>query len=285
MLYVFENVRPFNLKAVLDGGQAFRWKEENGRFTGIVKNRFLAVDYSENTLLVEVSKGSSSKEEDIRFIMDYFDLNRDYNALEEKLTEEYPELKKAIADGSGNRILHQDPWETLISFIISANNSIPNIKRVIERLCENYGSPIIYKGKTYYAFPTPDALSSLTEEEISCTRCGFRGKYIIKAAKMVKSKEVDLQRIEKLDSKDALKELVKIPGVGIKVASCILLFSYRKYDSFPVDVWIKRAVEEIYFNGCQKNIKEIIDFAHKKFADKAGFVQQYLFYYFRGKNI
>ncbi|MGB9813760.1 MAG: DNA-3-methyladenine glycosylase family protein [Thermovenabulum sp.] len=285
MRYVFTDVKPFNLEAMLEGGQAFRWEREGKGYRGVVKGRVISVSYDKDTLMVDISEGNNTKEEDIKFIRDYFDLDRDYEKIEEDIKTQFPELEKVIVMASGNRILHQDPWETLVSFIISANNSINNIKKVIDRLSQNYGRPIEFKGRLYYSFPSPEVLSSLSEEEIRCTRCGFRGKYIINAARMVREGVINLEEIKGLPTEEAIKELTKIPGVGVKVASCILLFSYKKFDSFPVDVWIKRAVEGIYFNGASKPVKEIINFAQNKFGNLAGFIQQYLFYYIRNNKM
>lgn len=214
----------------------------------------------------------------------YFDLERDYGEMKEELSEDEI-LKEAVKFGSGIRILKQEPFETLISFIISANNAIPRIKSSIERLSKRYGKYIgEYNGKDYYAFPTAEALSKVDVEELKETKIGFRAKYVSSAAKRVYNGEADLNDIKTLDTDEAREKLMEFQGVGPKVSDCILLFAMEKYDAFPIDVWVKRIMEYFYLKE-DTSMKKIQRYGEEKFKDLAGFAQQYLFYYARELGI
>lgn len=216
---------------------------------------------------------------------DYFDLGRDYKQIKENLSRD-PILKEAIQYGQGIRILRQDTWETLVSFIISQNNRIPQIKKVIENLASSFGEPIEYKGKIYYTFPKAEELVMFDVETIAKTKCGFRAKYILDAASKVFSGEIDLLKLFEYSTNDIRDILMNINGVGPKVADCVILYSIGRYDTFPTDVWIKRIVEYLYLKR-EGTPLEIQLFAIDKFGDLSGFAQQYLFYYGRemGKKI
>jgi N-glycosylase/DNA lyase len=275
---ILENVADFDAKHIFECGQSFRWaREEDGSYTGVAYGRAINVwsDYDKG--IVKIDNTSLRDFEDIWF--DYFDLGRDYGAIKEALCVD-PVLDMAVKHGRGLRILRQEPWELLISYIISANNSIPMISRSIGLLSEMYGSRISYRGKDYYAFPTQSELQDATLEGISLCRAGFRCKYIYQAVKMVSGGELRLDDIEDMDMDEARKELMRVPGVGPKVADCIMLFSMGKYRAYPVDVWVKR-VTEYFFLERDVKMKEIQKFAADKFGDLAGFAQEYLFYYAR----
>lgn len=279
---IIEGVTDFDAKHIFECGQCFRWiKEEDGSYTGIAYGRVLNVksDYDKGVVMLD---NTNLKDfQDIWF--DYFDLGRDYGTIKEKLSED-PVLDMAIKYGKGIRILKQEPWELLISYIMSANNSIPMIARSIGLLSEMYGMQVQYRGKTFYTFPKPVELLEAGIEGISLCRAGFRCKYIYQAVKMVNAGEVRLEEIVDLDIDNARKELMKVPGVGPKVADCIMLFSMQKYKAYPVDVWVKR-VTEYFFLGRDVKMKEIQHFAEEKFGDMAGFAQEYLFYYARESKI
>jgi N-glycosylase/DNA lyase len=279
---ILEGVSDFDARHIFECGQCFRWKkEEDGSYTGIAYGRVLNVksDYDQGTVLLD-----NTNLKDFRDIwFDYFDLGRDYGDIKETLSKD-PVLDMAIKYGKGIRILKQEPWELLISYIMSANNSIPMIARSIGLLSEMYGKQVYCKGKTYYAFPTPEELHGADIEGISLCRAGFRCKYIYQAVRMVNSGEIRLEEIAALDIDNARTGLMKVPGVGPKVADCIMLFSMQKYSAYPVDVWVKR-VTEYFFLGRDVKMKEIQRFAVEKFGDMAGFAQEYLFYYARESKI
>ena len=203
----------------------------------------------------------------------------------EKLSKIDDNLKLSIKYGQGIRILNQDLWETLISFIISANNNIPRIKGIIERISKKYGKEIKWNNKSYYTFPSPEELSKASIKDLRLLGLGFRDTRVYETTKMVKEKQIDLEKLEEIEDINKLREeLLKFPGVGPKVADCIMLFSMKKYEVFPIDVWVKRVMTELYLND-EENInlsnKKILEFAENKFGNLAGLAQQYLFYWRR----
>lgn len=272
----------FEPQHVFDCGQCFRWiRQEDGSYTGVVQGKVINVK-KENDLIIF---DNTNKEDFENIWFDYFDLGRDYGKIKNQLRimDEY--LEKATEFGQGIRILQQDGWEMLISFIISANNRIPMIQRAINNLSEKYGKFIgEYRGKKYYAFPTPEELSRASVEEIRACQTGFRDKYIKSVVDYVSENNVDVLSYRKLNTDECIKELVKFNGVGPKVADCITLFGMQKYDTFPVDVWVKRVMEEFYVED-NLSLPKLRKFALDKFGNLAGFAQQYLFYYARELGI
>lgn len=272
----------FEPKHVFECGQCFRWlREDDGSYTGVVQGKVINVK-KENDLIIF---DNTNKEDFENIWFDYFDLGRNYGEIKNqlKVMDEY--LEKATEFGKGIRILQQDGWEMLISFIISANNRIPMIQRAINNLSERYGKFIgEYRGKKYYAFPTPEELSTVSVEDIRACQTGFRDKYIKSVVDYVDENDEDVLSYRKLDTSECIKELVKFNGVGPKVADCIALFGMQKYDTFPVDVWVKRVMEEFYVED-NLSLPKIRKFALDKFGDLAGFAQQYLFYYARELGI
>lgn len=253
----------FDLAQTLDCGQAFRWEIiTDNKWHGIAFNKYLCLEKLENGCIVLYD---TTKEDFENIWKNYFDLERNYTEIINLIsTNEI--LKTAASFGKGIRVLNQDPWETLCSFIISQNNNIKRIKGIISRLCENFGEPI----NGGYTFPAPEKLANLSPEDLSGLRAGFRAKYIIDAAKKVSSGEVELKNLKNINVDDARNELMKITGVGPKVADCALLFSHGHIEAFPKDVWIKRAMQ-VLFGG---ELPEVaIPFA--------GIVQQYIFFYAR----
>ena len=272
----------FEPQHVFDCGQCFRWlKEEDNSYTGVVQGKVINVK-KENDLIIF---DNTNKEDFENIWFDYFDLGRDYTEIKNQLRVMDEHLEKATEFGKGIRILQQDGWEMLISFIISANNRIPMIQRAINNLSERYGKFIgEYRGKKYYAFPTPEELSKVSVEDIRACQTGFRDKYIKSVVDYVSENKEDVLTYRKLSTDECIKELIKFNGVGPKVADCIALFGMQKYDTFPVDVWVKRVMEEFYVED-NLSLPKIRKFALNKFGDLAGFAQQYLFYYARELGI
>lgn len=272
----------FEPQHVFDCGQCFRWlREEDGSYTGVVQERVINVKKENDLIILD----NTNKEDFENIWFDYFDLGRNYTEIKDqlKVMDEY--LEKATEFGSGIRILQQDGWEMLISFIISANNRIPMIQRAINNLSERYGKFIgEYRGKKYYAFPTPQELNQVSIEDIRACQTGFRDKYIKGVVNYVSENNEDVLSYRKLDTDECIKELIKFNGVGPKVADCIALFGMQKYDTFPVDVWVKRVMEEFYVED-NLSLPKIRKFALEKFGDLSGFAQQYLFYYARELGI
>ena len=252
-----------NLDYTLDCGQSFRWKKEKDVWSAVVYGKKIKIEQKdENTLIFY----DTTEDEFEQIWKVYFDLERDYDTIISRFSED-EHLKTSSEAYYGIRVLNQEPWEALCSFIISQNNNIPRIKGIIDRLCENFGEDL---GEGYFSFPSPEKLSALSPEDLSPLRAGFRAKYIIDAAKKVSSKEIDFDEIIRNDISFGRESLMKICGVGPKVAECSLLYGCRKADAFPVDVWVKRIMSELYENGLPRCAYPEI-----------GIAQQYLFHWRR----
>ena len=283
----------FNLKDIFECGQCFRWKEEtDGSYTGIVKIGVLNIAYKKDEIII---KGYIDDKADLKeFTIDYLDLKKDYTSIQIEISKKDSDMKKAIKFGNGIRILNQDSWEMIISFIISAANNIPRISKCINNISVKCGKKIVIPNdilkkmfefkkeeNTYYMFPTPKELGKASMTDLRNCNLGFRDKYIYNATKLINEKKIDLKKIELKEYKDAKKELTQIAGVGSKVADCILLFSMKKSEAFPVDTWIKKIMNEVYVDS--KNVKKINEYAFNKWGQNAGIAQQYLFNYMRNK--
>ena len=281
--YILENVTSFEPKHIFECGQCFRWDEEqDGSYTGIVKNNVINVKKVDNSIAFE-SLGADNLEE---LVIDYFDLNRDYEKIKDELSKIDEYLANSIEYGNGIRILNQDLWETIISFIISANNNIPRIKGIINRISQKYGTEIEWKGKKYYTFPTVENLAKATVEDLRSLGLGFRDIRLYETTKMILNKDVDISKLNEIkDTNQVRDELLKLSGVGPKVADCILLFStLKRFDVFPIDVWVRRVMNDLYIHKeDEKNVskKEILKLANEKFGNLEGIAQQYLFYWRR----
>ena len=280
--FILNNPESFNLVHIFECGQCFRWNiEEDGSYTGVIKDGVLNVRADGNNYIF---KGNLSRNIE-NVVFDYFDLKTNYNLLKERLSKIDKYMEESINFGYGIRILNQDLWECIISFIISANNNIPRIKKIIERLSLNYGNKIVFNGKKYYTFPTAERLSKASVEDLRNMGLGFRDKRVYKTTKMILEKEVDLENIKiSNDTQYIEQEHLKLDGVGEKVANCIMLFSLKRFDTFPVDVWVRRVINDLYIHNEDENkisktqIKKI---AEEKFSNYMGLAQQYLFYWRR----
>lgn len=276
---IIEDIKNFNAKQVFECGQCFRWaRDEDGSYTGVAFNKVINVKSADNR--VEISNTNIEEFKNIWY--DYFDLGRDYDRIKEYICKDRV-MKKAIEYGSGIRLLRQSREELLISFIISANNKISRISNSIEILSRKFGRKVFYNGSIYYTFPKIKSIANATLEELDDIKAGFRCKYIKSSAKL-EQKRCCLEMLDDEDTSNARKILQVFPGVGPKVADCILLFGGIKRDVFPTDVWVKRVMEQLYF-GREATLGEIQNFAREYFGEYAGFAQQYLFYYARENNI
>lgn len=255
----------FRLADTLDCGQAFRFfKDDNDVWSGIVSGRQIRMkEDGEDILFYDICESDFTE-----LMIPYFTLDIDYAAIKRRFSSD-KHLKAAMEYANGIRILRQDKWECVCSFIISQNNNIPRIKGIIERLCESFGN----KCEGGYAFPPADRIAALSAEDLSPLRAGFRTRYILDAAAKFANGEINLELVSAAPLDDARQELMKIKGVGPKVADCALLFSFGRFDAFPQDVWIKRATAELYPNGLPDC-----------FGEYAGIAQQYLFHYMRNKQ-
>ena len=281
--YQMNQIDTFVPKHIFECGQCFRWNQEaDGSYTGVFNNNVLNVTLKNGQIVFQGICDGNIQE----IVTSYFDLDRDYRKIQESLSKIDEPLKTSIQYGKGIRLLNQDLWETIISFIISANNNIPRIKGIIERLAKNYGNKIEWKDKIYYAFPTPQQLAKADIADLRALGLGFRDQRVYATTQMVLNKKVDLQNLSKeTDSKKIREILLTLPGVGPKVADCIMLFSTLKcLDVFPVDVWVRRVMNELYFQlPEEKNLKreQIEKLAYEKYGNLAGIAQQYLFYWKR----
>ena len=282
-IYTLKNPKSFELKDIFDCGQCFRWNtEEDGSYTGVFGKNILNVKRDgKNINFKGICDGN------IEYIIyDYFDLNRDYERIKETLSEIDENMKKSVLYGKGIRILNQDLWETIMSFIISANNNIPRIKGIIERLSKKYGSKISFNGKEYYTFPTPEQLRDVTVEDYRKLGLGFRDIRLYETTQMILNKDIDLEKLKNNSNTiEVREELLKLSGVGPKVADCILLFStLKRFEVFPIDVWVRRVMNDLYIkqeDETKVSKKQIEKIAEEKFGNLAGLAQQYLFYWRR----
>ncbi len=297
---VIKDASNFNIKQTFECGQCFRWEiTESGSYIGVAFGRVIEVSQEGNDVIIY----NTNKEDFENIWVDYFDLERDYSKVKEALSWD-DTLKSAVEYGYGIRILNQDPFELVVSFIISARNSIPVISKTIKKISERWGKAIDYKGNTYYSFPTIESLAKASVDEIRETGASFRSKYIYdttqkiykcelaKEGKLEASKEeieeilekYDLEKIMAMDADGCHKGLQEFMGIGAKVADCIMLFSMKKSSAFPVDVWVKRAMMHFY-GADDASLNKIRIFARERFGEYSGFAQQYLFYYARENGI
>ena len=281
--YIIEDVDSFEPKHIFECGQCFRWNEnENGSYIGVVGSNVINVEKVDINILISSVDADNLE----KLAINYFDLNRDYKEIKRRLSSIDEYLANSVKYGSGIRILNQDLWETIISFIISANNNIPRIKGIIERMSKKYGNKIEWKGKEYYTFPTVESLSKATVEDLRNLGLGFRDVRIYETTRNILNKEVDLEELHKeKDTKKVRDTLLTLSGVGPKVADCILLFStLKRFDVFPIDVWVRRVMNDLYIKNedeTKVNKKEIEKLAKEKYGNLEGLAQQYLFYWKR----
>jgi len=284
---VLSGVEDFSIDRVFDCGQCFRFEVAGGkvggnganageganagaaslRVKGVALGRLLEIEQNGGELVLK----NCSPEEFDSVWKRYLALDVDYSGINALLSAHDSVMGDAVACSRGIRLLRQDGWEALCSFIISQNNNIPRIKKIIASLCEAYGEPFEAGGAVYYSFPTAERLAALSVDDIFALRTGFRAAYISDAAKKVASGEIDVGAVSTLSTDEALEYLCRIKGVGPKVASCALLFGFDRGDCFPIDVWVKRVLAKYYPGG----------FDHKALGMNAGLAQQYLFYYER----
>lgn len=261
---IIADITSFDIEQTLDCGQCFRWnKIAENTYQGTAYGKSLTISQNENTVCLY-----NCTEEDFNNIWyKYFDFGTDYDKIRKELAQIHPILNEAQQYAPGIRILNQEPWEALCSFIISQNNNIPRIKGIINRLCENFGKQL-ENGE--YTFPSAEDLSKLTADDLAPLRSGFRAKYIIDACQKVASGEVDLNAVKQMPVDEARKELIKIKGVGAKVADCTMLYGMGKKECFPLDVWMKRAMAVLF-----------PELTPESFGENAGIAQQYIFHYSR----
>lgn len=280
--FILQNYKDFEPRHIFECGQCFRWNlEPNGSYTGVFKNNVMNINKENNCIIFK----GVCEDNIIKVINDYFDFDTNYSKIKEQLGKIDNYLKESIEFGSGIRILNQDLWETIISFIISANNNIPRIKGIIERICRKYGNKIEWNNKEYYTFPTPEQLSKASVQDLRKLGLGFRDVRVFETTKIILNGEISLQELKEEKDVNVVKEkLLTLPGVGPKVADCIMLFGLKRFEVFPIDVWVRRVMNELYIKNedeTKVNKKEIEKLAKEKYDKLAGLAQQYLFYWKR----
>mgnify|MGYP004652407713 FL=1 len=279
--YIIKNCKSFKVRDIFECGQCFRWNEEpDGSYTGIFGHNVLNVKEEKDIVITGICNGNI---EDI--CKNYFDLDRNYEEIKETLSLIDDNMKESIKYGEGIRILNQDLWEMIISFIISANNNIPRIKGIIERMSAKYGQEIRFRGTSYYTFPTIDELSQASVKNLKDLGLGFRDRYVYETTKKIKEGKINLENLKQESTNEVRKQLLTLTGVGPKVADCIMLFStLKRFDVFPVDVWVRRVMNDLYIHNedeTKVNKKQIQEIARDKFGALEGIAQQYLFYWKR----
>ena len=275
------SVECFNLKYTLECGQCFRWKcVGDNEYIGVIKDRVIRIKQEGNKLLVWSNKKENLKES----VEHYFDLNKDYLAIESQIASIDYNIAKSLEYSSGIRILNQPLFETIISYIISANNNIKRISRSVNDISKMFGEEIEFEGEFYYLFPNLQELKNITIDHLLAVGTGFRARYIKHDIEYFLNKPQFFEKLRNLDTLEASKQLSSLMGVGPKVADCILLFALGKEEVFPIDVWVKRIMEKLYFKE-NTSMKEIKKYANEKFGVNAGIIQQHLFHNVREGNI
>lgn len=291
-------VKCFNLKITLECGQCFRWKKVDtvnnyDQYLGIIKDRVVLVRQEENKLYIT----SNNMENIEEVIIKYFDLDVDYESIEKNIIKIDCNIKNAVKNSTGLRLLNQDFFETLISYIISANNNIPRISKSIEEISKRYGEKVEFSDdfnylfpnleKCYYLFPTFEVLKNITEEEFKSCGVGFRDKYIKNAIEKKLNENISFEELNKLETFKIKEKLLEFNGIGPKVSDCILLFSFGRKEVFPIDVWVERVMKKLYFEKTNENINKnmILEYANENFSNFAGIIQEHLFYNIREKLI
>lgn len=271
-LFIFENIN-YNLEATLTSGQTFRWKYINNHWENIINNKYVKLKKNKSSLIVEVKPYVN----DSKWLENYLQINLDLNEIYKNFPKNDFYLNEAVNLFNGLRILKQDPWETIASFICSSNKQIIQIEKIIDKICINFGELI---ENNLMSFPSADVISECSENDLHECGMGYRAKYLLKTAQIISTNKINLNELSKLNYNIAKNNLLELPGVGPKVADCILLFGFGFQESFPVDTWIHKAITQLYFKGNPKK-KTINNFIKRHFKPNYGYAQQYLFHYMR----
>ena len=267
----------FDLKSTITCGQIFRYFEEADEYIVIIKDRVISLKEEGEYIFVESNNEDNLEE----IIFDYFDLNRDYEEIINNILKLDIKLKGALEYSKGLKMIHQDPFETIIAYIISQNNRVPSIANSLNLLSLKYGKKVNFKNKDYYLFPTYNDLKELSQNDYRLCKVGFRDKYLYEIINSITENKLDILSIYNMTSKEALEYLISFKGIGNKVASCILLFAYQKFDVYPVDTWVKKHMKDEYNIEGETNIRE---YTKKTYKEYSGLAIQYMFNYKRNKN-
>jgi len=284
-------VRDYDLAATLDSGQVFRWQRQNDSWTGVIGKNQVRLAQTREGIFAETAEPQKCWD----WLRDFLQTETDLAAVHKTFPGDEP-MHAAVAACHGLRVLRQDPWECLASFILSSTKQIVQIRQIIALLCERFGEPINCRGvepaprpnsatgrTLQFAFPSPEKIAALTEAELRACKMGFRAPSLLAAAREIAGGKFDLEKIHALEYSEARAELMKLRGVGGKIADCVLLFAYGFDSAFPVDVWVERALQQLYFPRRRVSERKLRHFATTHFGPHAGHAQQYLFHYMRTK--
>ncbi len=275
--------QPFDLEQSTECGQAFRWIREGEHYYCVIGERVLRLRQSGSNLHAAVHPDVGYFPT-LELVGDVFRFDDKVPDILRELSEDRI-IRKAIRSHYGLRLIRQDPWECLISYLCSINSNIPRIKGDVERMSVRYGHPMDFDGRRFYTFPSVDALAGAGEEELRSMKLGFRAKYVLSAARRIRDEGVDLLGFRKRGYEESFAELCTYFGIGPKVADCILLFAMDKLEAFPVDRWVRRGIEILYFNGQKMTDKKVREWSRSHFGRYAGYAQEYLFYGARLKEL
>jgi N-glycosylase/DNA lyase len=281
---LFIPVRAYDLAATLTSGQAFRWQRREGAWEGILGSYWVRLREVDDGILVQTSEPIH----DWHWLTDYLQTDVDLDSILLSFPDDEP-MRTSVRACRGLRLLRQDPWECLASFILSSTKQIVQIQQIVALLCERFGSSVrVPPGHSpAWSFPTPNRIAAATEAELRACKMGFRARSLLGTAKMLVDGELDLSSLQTRATSEAREILMRLPGVGPKIANCVLLFAYGFQEAFPVDVWVMKALRQLYFSKRRPTSKRLLKFTHTYFGANAGYAQQYLFHYVRvkGRNI
>ena len=270
----------YDLAATLDSGQVFRWHCAGDIWTGVLQGRWVRLRSVPNGIQAETFKPVA----DWQWLQNFLQTEVDMATICQTFPQDEP-MTQAVAACRGLRLLRQDPWECLASFILSSTKQIVQIRQIVRRLCEDFGDPVPVPAGEHaaFSFPAPDKIAGTTEARLRACKMGFRAPYLLAAAKTIATGGISLEALRGVSRPEARLKLMELPGVGGKIADCVLLFAYGFDTAFPVDVWIARALQQLYFSKKAATEKELRAFAASYFGPHAGYAQQYLFHYIRTK--
>ncbi len=274
----FFPIPDYDLSSTLNGGQAFRWRFVDGMWHGIIGEHWVRLKQVEGGILAQASAQTT----DWQWLRDYLQLDVDLAGILRTFPSDDPALQEAVRCCRGLRLVRQDPWECLASFILSSTKQIVQIQQIVALICERFGKPLAAPEDTkIFSFPSAERLAACTEQELRDCKMGFRAPNLLKTARMVASGEINLFGLHHVTMEEARNELIKCPGVGRKIADCVLLFAYGFPQAFPIDVWILKALRQLYFPKRKPTTHKLIRFSETHFGPNAGYAQQYLFHYMR----
>lgn len=274
-------VQDYDLAATLTSGQAFRWQETNGAWESVIAGRWIRLRAVAGAIAAETAVTTS----DWSWLEHYLQARTDLADILKTFPDDEP-MRAAVAHGHGLRLLRQEPWECLASFILSSTKQIVQIQQIVALLCARFGEPLAVPPghEPAFAFPTVERLALCSEADLRGCKMGFRAPNLLRTAQMITAGETNLAKLHALAVEEARAELVKLPGVGNKIANCVLLFAYGFQQAFPVDVWVMKALRELYFPKRRVSEKRLARFTATHFGPNAGYAQQYLFHYMRTRR-